>query len=236
MEAFMPGPLTVLLPRQSCIPDLVTSGLETVAVRIPNHPLTLSLLQQLAFPLAAPSANPFGYISPTTSYHVYDQLHGRIPYILEGGATEIGVESTIVGFENNQALVYRLGGLAIEEIERVVGKVLVQTNTSSDPKSPGMLKSHYAPRKRLVLTDAFDITDDELSRVGVIAWDKKVVGVPDHHQILLSEKGSLKEAAKHLFAAMRTLDETDVDYIIAVRVPDVGLGRAINDRLKRAAA
>ncbi len=236
MEAFMPGPLTVLLPRQSCIPDLVTSGLETVAVRIPNHPLTLSLLQQLAFPLAAPSANPFGYISPTTSYHVYDQLHGRIPYILEGGATEIGVESTIVGFENNQAVVYRLGGLAIEEIERVVGKVLVQTNTSSDPKSPGMLKSHYAPRKRLVLTDAFDITDDELSRVGVIAWDKKVLGVPDHHQIMLSEKGSLKEAAKHLFAAMRTLDETDVDYIIAVRVPDVGLGRAINDRLKRAAA
>ncbi len=236
MEAFMPGPLTVLLPRQSCIPDLVTSGLETVAVRIPNHPLTLSLLQQLAFPLAAPSANPFGYISPTTSYHVYDQLHGRIPYILEGGATEIGVESTIVGFENNQAVVYRLGGLAIEEIERVVGKVFVQTNTSSDPKSPGMLKSHYAPRKRLVLTDAFDITDDELSRVGVIAWDKKVVGVPDHHQIVLSENGSLKEAAKHLFAAMRTLDETDVDYIIAVRVPDVGLGRAINDRLKRAAA
>lgn len=236
MEAFMPGPLTVLLPRQSCIPDLVTSGLETVAVRIPNHPLTLSLLKQLAFPLAAPSANPFGYISPTTSYHVYDQLHGRIPYILEGGATEIGVESTIVGFENNQAVVYRLGGLAIEEIERVVGKVLVQTNTSSDPKSPGMLKSHYAPRKRLVLTDAFDITDDELSRVGVIAWDKKVLGVPDHHQIVLSEKGSLKEAAKHLFAAMRTLDETDVDYIIAVRVPDVGLGRAINDRLKRAAA
>jgi len=236
MEAFMPGPLTVLLPRQSCIPDLVTSGLETVAVRIPNHPLTLSLLQQLAFPLAAPSANPFGYISPTTSYHVYDQLHGRIPYILEGGATEIGVESTIVGFENNQVVVYRLGGLAIEEIERVVGKVLVQTNTSSDPKSPGMLKSHYAPRKRLVLTDAFDITDDELSRVGVIAWDKKVVGVPDHHQLVLSEKGSLKEAAKHLFAAMRTLDETDVDYIIAVRVPDVGLGRAINDRLKRAAA
>jgi len=236
MEAFMPGPLTVLLPRQSCIPDLVTSGLETVAVRIPNHPLTLSLLQQLAFPLAAPSANPFGYISPTTSYHVYDQLHGRIPYILEGGATEIGVESTIVGFENNQVVVYRLGGLAIEEIERVVGKVLVQTNTSSDPKSPGMLKSHYAPRKRLVLTDAFDITDDELSRVGVIAWDKKVLGVPDHHQIVLSEKGSLKEAAKHLFAAMRTLDETDVDYIIAVRVPDVGLGRAINDRLKRAAA
>jgi L-threonylcarbamoyladenylate synthase len=236
MEAFMPGPLTVLLPRQSCIPDLVTSGLETVAVRIPNHPLTLSLLQQLAFPLAAPSANPFGYISPTTSYHVYDQLHGRIPYILEGGATEIGVESTIVGFENYQVVVYRLGGLAIEEIERVVGKVLVQTNTSSDPKSPGMLKSHYAPRKRLVLTDAFDITDDELSRVGVIAWDKKVLGVPDHHQIVLSEKGSLKEAAKHLFAAMRTLDETDVDYIIAVRVPDVGLGRAINDRLKRAAA
>jgi len=236
MNEFMPGPLTVLLPRHSSIPDLVTSGLETVAVRIPNHPLTLSLLQQLDFPLAAPSANPFGYISPTTSYHVYDQLHGRIPYILEGGATAIGVESTIVGFEQEQPVVYRLGGLAIEDIERVVGKVRVQTQSSSDPKSPGMLKSHYAPRKRLVLTDELDITADELDRVGVIAWNEKVVGVPSHHQIVLSEAGSLKEAAKHLFAAMRTLDDTDVDYIIAVRVPDVGLGRAINDRLKRAAA
>jgi L-threonylcarbamoyladenylate synthase len=186
--------------------------------------------------LAAPSANPFGYISPTTSYHVYDQLHGRIPYILEGGATEIGVESTIVGFEEDKTVVYRLGGLAIEDIERVVGKVWVKINASSDPKSPGMLKSHYAPRKRLVLTDVIDITADELSNVGVIAWDKKIVGVPDLHQVVLSEKGSLKEAAKNLFAAMRTLDETDVDYIIAVRVPDVGLGRAINDRLKRAAA
>ena len=118
------------------IPDLVTSGLDTLAIRIPNHPLTLQLLRGLPFPLAAPSANPFGYISPTTAAHVFDQLHGKIPYILDGGATAVGVESTIVGFEGHDAIVYRLGGFAIENIERVIGKVEVNINASSNPKTP----------------------------------------------------------------------------------------------------
>lgn len=122
---FSPGPLTVLLKKKKFIPDLVTSGLDSVAIRIPDHPLTLELLKQLDFPLAAPSANPFGYISPTTAQHVFAQLQNKIPYILDGGATSVGVESTIIGFENDEPIVYRLGGLAIEEIENVIGKLVL---------------------------------------------------------------------------------------------------------------
>jgi L-threonylcarbamoyladenylate synthase len=236
MKAFMPGPLTLLLKKKENIPDLVTSGLETVAIRVPNHPLTLALLKELNFPLAAPSANPFGYISPTSAYHVYDQLHGRIPYILDGGPTEVGLESTIVGFENNEAVVYRLGGLAVEEIEKVAGKVSLAVNESSNPQSPGMLKSHYAPQKKLRIIEWDDAKRSNIqnSNAGVIAFDKCVEGVDMKNQILLSMKGDLKEAAKNLFAAMRQLDNSEVEIIYAVKFPETGLGKAINDRLKRA--
>lgn len=233
IDKFMPGPITVLLKKKKTIPDLVTSGLDTVAIRIPNHPLTLELLKRLSFPLAAPSANPFGYISPTCAQHVYDQLHGKVPYILDGGSTEIGVESTIVGFEEDEAVVYRLGGLAIEEIENVIGKVKINLNEGSNPVSPGMLKSHYAPKKRLVIDESVNRRND---RTGVIGFDKYLEGISKENQILLSANGDLNEAAKNLFAAMRKLDDSDVAEIIAVRFPDEGLGKAINDRLKRASA
>jgi L-threonylcarbamoyladenylate synthase len=121
MDAFWPGPLTLVLPKQSHVPDIVTSGLDTVAVRVPSHPMTQALLRQLDFPLAAPSANLFGHVSPTTAQHVNAQLGDRIPYILDGGATTVGLESTIVGFEEGIPTIYRLGGLGVEEIERVVG-------------------------------------------------------------------------------------------------------------------
>ena len=234
-EKFSPGPLTVLLKKKNLIPDLVTSGLDSVAIRIPNHSLTLELLKQLDFPLAAPSANPFGYISPTTAQHVFAQLQNKIPYILDGGATSVGVESTIIGFENNEPIVYRLGGLAIEEIENVIGKVRVELTESSNPKTPGMLKSHYAPRKNLTIRQ-FDDVMIEKQNTGVIAFDKYLDGIDEKNQILLSAKGDLNEAAKNLFAAMRSLDESDVERIIAVKFPDEGLGRAINDRLKRASS
>ncbi len=237
INAFMPGPVTVLLKKKNNIPDLVTSGLDNVAIRIPNHALTLELLRQLSFPLAAPSANPFGYISPTTSYHVFDQLQGRIPYILDGGSTEVGVESTIVGFEDGEAFVYRLGGLAIEDIEKVIGKVKINLNESSNPKSPGMLKSHYAPKKSLKIVD-FENSRMEIQseKIGVIAFNKYVEGIDEKNQILLSPLGNLNEAAKNLFTAMRKLDASDVHEILAVKFPDEGLGRAINDRLKRASS
>jgi L-threonylcarbamoyladenylate synthase len=153
MDAFWPGPLTLVLPKKDVIPDLVTSGLPTVGLRVPNQSLTLELLRTVDFPLAAPSANPFGYVSPTSAQHVNDQLGEKIPFILDGGETTVGVESTIVGFENNQPVIYRLGGLSVEEIEAVVGRLEVRVNASSDPKSPGMLKSHYAPKVPLILGD-----------------------------------------------------------------------------------
>lgn len=231
--AFMPGPLTLLLPKNNTIPDLVTSGLERVAIRIPNHPLALRLLRQLSFPLAAPSANPFGYISPTTAQHVFDQLQGKIPYILDGGSTNVGVESTIIGYEDNSPVVYRLGGLAIEQIEAVAGKVRVQLNESSNPQSPGMLKSHYAPRKKLHIIE-HPVYHAGHTHTGAISFNTYVDGIPTENQILLSPGGDLNEAAKNLFAAMRILDASDIEEIVAVKFPDTGLGRAINDRLKRA--
>jgi L-threonylcarbamoyladenylate synthase len=241
IERFMPGPLTILLKKRSLIPDLVTSGLDTVGIRIPSHPLTLQLLKQIPFPLAAPSANPFGYISPTAAQHVLDQLNGKIPYILEGGPSNIGLESTIIGFEDEEAIIYRLGGLDLDEIEKVIGRVRVNINDSSNPRSPGLLKSHYAPKKPLLFGKAETILTVNAEaikskQVGVIAFNKQLEGINTDHQILLSPTGNLNEAAKNLFAALRKLDNGDVAIILATAFPATGLGLAINDRLRRAAA
>jgi len=146
---FWPGPVTFLLKKKGVIPDLVTSGMDTVGIRCPDHALTQALLQSLSFPLAAPSANPFGYVSPTQPDHVNAQLGDRIKYILDGGACRVGIESTIIGFENEIPTIFRLGGLSIEDIEKTIGPVELQLNSSSDPKSPGQLKSHYSPRKKV---------------------------------------------------------------------------------------
>jgi L-threonylcarbamoyladenylate synthase len=171
MDAFWPGPLTLVLPKRDMIPDLVTSGLPTVGLRVPNQSLTLELLRTLDFPLAAPSANPFGYVSPTSAQHVHDQLGEKIPFILDGGETTVGVESTIVGFENDQPVVYRLGGLSVEEIEVIVGRVEVKVNASSDPKAPGMLKSHYAPKHKLYLGDLKSLyAQFEGKRIGFLSF------------------------------------------------------------------
>jgi L-threonylcarbamoyladenylate synthase len=235
-QKFMPGPLTMLLPKHESIPDLVTSGLDTVAVRIPNHPLTLALLAQLDFPLAAPSANPFGYISPTSAQHVAQQLGDKIPYILDGGECQVGIESTIVGFENDEVIVYRKGGLAIEEIEKVVGKVSVISHSSSNPKAPGMLKSHYAPRKQMFILDNNNLKNEvRKDRIGYLSFQKYNIDLPQNNQLILSKSGSYREAAKNLFAYMRALDAMDIDKIYVELLPEQDLGIAINDRLRRAA-
>jgi L-threonylcarbamoyladenylate synthase len=234
---FWAGALTLLLPKKSIIPDLVTSGSPLVAIRIPNHPLTLELLGNLAFPLAAPSANPFGYISPTTAQHVENQLGNKISYILDGGACELGLESTIVGFENGVPTIYRKGGISIEAIEAVVGKVAVKAHSSSNPQAPGMLKSHYAPRVPLVLGKIEKLIPQFAGKkIGILSFAKHFDSVPENQQIRLSEAGNIDEAARNLFAAMRQLDALDLDVILAELLPEKGLGRAINDRLKRAAA
>jgi L-threonylcarbamoyladenylate synthase len=236
-EVFWPGPLTLLLPKKSIIPDLVTSGLDRVAVRVPAHPVTQELLAQLDFPLAAPSANPFGYVSPTTALHVHDQLAGKLPYILDGGACSVGLESTIVGMEGDTVTVYRLGGLSVEAIENVVGAVQVQLNQSSNPKAPGQLKSHYAPSKPLFLGN-FEEMSTLVSREktqAVIAFDTYLLGIDPKLQFLLSPSANTTEAATALFRALRHWDTTNVDEILAILLPEIDLGRAVNDRLRRAA-
>ncbi|SOD80333.1 L-threonylcarbamoyladenylate synthase [Spirosoma fluviale] len=232
-EAFWPGPLTLLLPKQSLIPDLVTSGLSTVAVRIPNHPLTLDLLRSLDFPLAAPSANPFGYISPTTAQHVADQLGDQVPYILDGGPAGVGIESTIIGFEENIPTVFRLGGMALDQIEAVIGSVSVRTHSTSNPQAPGMLSSHYAPRKPLILL-APGTSPQPGERVGALAFREPFGGIQARNQRVLSSTGDLNEAAKNLFAYLRELDTLAIDVIYAEPLPNAGLGWAMNDRLRRA--
>ncbi|WNJ17933.1 L-threonylcarbamoyladenylate synthase [Pontibacter sp. G13] len=236
--ACWPGPLTLLLPKTDRVPDLVTAGHPRVAVRIPNHPVALELLQALDFPLAAPSANPFGYISPTTAEHVRQQLHTRIPYVLDGGPTEIGIESTILGWEPDGTWKwYRIGGYPLEALETLVGPIEAAPHHAENPQSSGRLKSHYAPNVPLVLGDVDELLNTHgKDGVGVLAFDRSVGGVSAKHQRVLSESGDLGEAARNLFAYMRELDEMDVSIILAQRVPDRGLGRAINDRLGKAVA
>jgi len=231
---FWPGPLTLLLPKRDVIPDLVTSGLDHVAVRIPNHPLTLELLRQLEFPLAAPSANPFGYISPTQASHVEAQLGESIPYILDGGECNVGIESTIVGFVDGVPTIYRLGGLSVEDIENVVGKVNVLPHSSSNPQAPGMLKSHYAPRKPFLLKSRKEL-ESAGNDVAVMVFETPLSNSGSKQRIL-SPTGDVKEAAHNLFTYLRELDSLEISEIWAEYVPAKGLGLAINDRLRRAAA
>lgn len=239
-EAFWPGPLTLLLPKNGIIPALVTSGLAQVAVRVPNHVLTLELLEKLDLPLAAPSANPFGYVSPTEPAHVEKQLGHKIDYILDGGPATVGLESTIVGIEENTVCVFRLGGLAVEEIESVIGKVELRINNSSDPKAPGQLKNHYAPKKPLFIGDTSVLIKEHGYAAGgkKIAWicfgDEPETG-KDLEIFNLSPSKNLNEAALNLFKFLRLSDEGSADLVICDVLPNKGLGRAINDRLRRAA-
>ncbi len=234
MERFWPGPLAILLKRKSIIPDLVTSGLDTVGIRCPKHELTQQLLTKLSFPLAAPSANPFGYVSPTKPEHVDEQLGNKIKYILDGGDCKVGIESTIVGFEDDKPMIYRMGGLSVERLERIIGKVHAQTHSSSNPKAPGQLKSHYAPLKKVIVGNIEELFQQHSSsRVGLITF-KKDYHHP--HQFILSPSANIDEAAQNLFTALRELDKMPIDIILTEFVPEQGLGKAINDRLIRAAA
>jgi L-threonylcarbamoyladenylate synthase len=234
LEKFTPGPITVLLKKKKIIPDLVTSGSDLVAIRIPNHDLTLKLLELVDFPLAAPSANPFGYISPTSAEHVSKQLGNKIPFILDGGECKIGLESTIVGFENEKINIYRLGGLSIEAIEDTLNQKVIIKQSTSQPNAPGMLDRHYSPKKPFILGNI----EEELikfknKKVGILSFSTKYFL---ENAFQLSAKKDFIEAASNLFKLMRQLDDSDVDVILAELVPNENLGKAINDRLKRAAA
>ncbi len=233
-RAFCPGPVTFILKRKEIIPDLVCAGHPTVGIRFPRHPLTRDLLLQSQLPLAAPSANPFGYVSPTTAQHVQDQLGDRIEYILDGGPAAVGLESTIIDLSSVAPRILRLGGLALEAIERITGPLAVETS-SSNPSAPGMLSAHYSPGKKVLIGDVEKmLTEYQQQKVAVVSFSK-TYSKEIHHEVL-SPSGDLNEAATRLFAALRRLDAHEAEVILAEKFPDQGLGKAINDRLKRAAA
>jgi L-threonylcarbamoyladenylate synthase len=235
VHAFWPGPLTILVPKAEIIPDIVTSGLPRVAIRMPNHSLTLALLTSIPFPLAAPSANPFGYISPTMPVHVSKQLGLKIPYILDGGKCQVGIESTIVGMENDDLVVYRLGGLSLEHL-RAVYKGNIKINVSSShPESPGMTLSHYAPSKPLYLGDKNSLlSTGRATNAAILCFREKWGEINASQQWVLSETADFEEAAHKLFSVLREIDESEMPHILAEKLPDEGLGIAINDRLYRA--
>ncbi len=235
-EVFWPGPLTLVLKKQPGVPDLVTAGKDSVAIRIPNHPVALALLEQLDFPLAAPSANPFGCISPTTAAHVAAYFPDNLKMVLEGGECKNGIESTIVGFENDVPVLYRLGSIAVEDIEAVIGKIEVKNKKEAAPDAPGMLSRHYAPQTTTFLTE--DVADFikayPAKKIGLLLFKDRIENPAVQAQQILSEAGSLSEAAANLYAAMHRLDKLGLDMIVAERFPDYDLGSSINDRLERA--
>lgn len=235
-DKFWPGPLTLVLKKQPHISDLVTAGKETVAIRVPNHPVALALLDKLDFPLVAPSANPFGSISPTNAEHVYNYFGEELNVILDGGECEKGLESTIIGFENNQPVLYRHGSISVEEIENIVGKLGVTTNSDTSPNAPGMLSRHYAPKTDTYLTNNISelLKCFEGKNIGLLLFKNTVQNKSIIHQEILSKSGNFNEAAKNLYAAMHRLDKNKLDVIIAERLPDKGLGKTINDKLERA--
>jgi len=236
-KVIWPGPLTMVLPKKENISDLVTSGMDSVAVRIPSHPLTLKLLHELSFPLVAPSANLFGYVSPTRPEHVLEGLGDRIDYILDGGPCELGIESTIISFLEDHPIVLRLGSLSLEKLQSIVGKVRVLNHSSSNPLAPGMLKSHYATTKKIVVGDITNLVKEfKNKKIAILYFDKREAMIKDFPYLILSESGDLEEAAANFFSALRSMDKMDINFILAEKVPDAGIGRAINDRLLRASA
>lgn len=235
-EHFWPGPLTLLLPKRPVISSLITAGKSTVAVRVPDHPMTIELLHKLDFPLVAPSANPYGSISPTTPNHVARYFDSDLEVILDGGACRKGIESTIIGFENEDVIVYRLGTLPIDEIEKLIGRVSIKNSSSIEPEAPGMDKRHYAPNKQSYLTDNVTnfITANNLKNVGVISYSSKIQSSDIAQQIILSPKADLEEASRNLYNAMHELDLSSVDCIVFETMPKEGLGLTMNDKLQRA--
>ena len=235
-DAFWPGPMTLVLKKQHTIPDTVTAGKDTVAVRIPNHPVTLKLLEGLGFPLAAPSANPFGCISPTSAKHVEDYFINELDMVLDGGPCKNGIESTIIGFENDEPIIYRLGSISIEDIESVVGKVNIKNKKESSPDAPGMLSKHYAPSTPTFLVDNVRAFVSPISgkNIGLLVFNKKLDYPHIKHQFVLSKNSDLKEATSNLYSALHELDKLKLEMIVCEKLPDYGLGKSINDRLVRA--
>ncbi len=270
IEKFWPGPLTLVLPKHDRIPDLASSGLPTVAVRMPNHPIALELIRQAGVPLAAPSANPFGRLSPTSALHVQRHFEAGIEGILDGGPCSVGVESTILSLVNDKPILLRAGGIAKEDLEACIGPIAIAAkhNPSANevlkgsapgPMAPGQLEGHYAPRTRLYLipqgadqnilshyknlflqqkppVEKPKVSPERESPIGYLAFSSLPTNGNFTSVKILSTSGDLREGAANLFSALHELDQMGLEGILAEAVPEVGLGLAIMDRLKKAEA
>lgn len=237
-QAFWPGPLTLVLPRTAIVPDVVTSGLDTVGVRCPDHPVALALIRAAGVPLAAPSANPFGRISPTTAAHVREQLGEAVAVVLDGGPCRVGIESTVL-LPDPAPIILRPGGVTRERLEEILGEPVAVADraaraASLPQQAPGMLPSHYAPVKALRLRGPAEPWPTD-PMVGVLAFTGSDVPASCRYREVLSSRGDLAESAAGLFAALRRLDASPATSLIAEVVPNEGLGLGINDRLRRAA-
>jgi L-threonylcarbamoyladenylate synthase len=233
-DHFWPGPLTIVLPKKSIVPGIVTAGLDTVAVRISSHPVFAQIVGLFGKPLAAPSANQFGHVSPTSPQHVRDELGGRIPLIVDAGQTSHGIESTIVAIQDGKIAILRCGPISAEELSEF-GEI-DNVTPAGKVSAPGQLPSHYAPKTPLrLIDDAETFVPAKSQRVALLAWN----AVEDNKRFVairqLSTSQDLREAAANLFRYLREIDMLDLDLIVAERVPEVGLGAAIMDRLRRAA-
>lgn len=251
MEAFWPGPLTLVLPKKSAVPLEVTAGLNTVAVRMPDHPVALELIRSAGVPVAAPSANSSGKPSPTTARHVLEDLDGKIDAIVDGGVCRVGLESTVLDMTSENPAILRPGGITREDIEGVIGYVAFdfgsgETDATEVPRSPGMKYTHYSPRAEVIV-----VTGDNYSKifervtqlldeyrpekkVGVLASSENVKGYAADGIFTLGSRGDLETVARNLFHGLRSLDEQRMDLIIAEGYPESGIGAAIMNRLNKA--
>jgi len=231
-EKFWPGPLTIVLPKSDIVPDIVTSGLDTVGIRMPNNPIALELIRKAGCPIAAPSANKFGRVSPTTAQHVKKQLP-NVDYILDGGKTQVGIESTIITLNEKGFEILRHGVITREDLESVV-PFHSGRDTSDSIVAPGMLKSHYSPNKPLYFLGDVHLNDMQRSNAGLLSFN--TTDTEGYKMVIpLSTSGNLREYAVNLFAAIHKMEESDVEYIVAEPVEEHGIGLAIMDRLRKAA-
>jgi len=231
MKKFWPGPLTIILPKNKIVPDIVTAGLPTVGLRMPDNVMALELIRKSGCPIAAPSANKFGRISPTTAAHVKKQLPD-VDYIIDGGSTKVGIESTIITLTTRGFHILRNGFITREELEEVLP--FDATPASENIVAPGMLKSHYSPTKKMIIADNSNIHQIDKSKAGLISFSGRLTE-GFGKIIAVSENNDLKDYAVNMFAAMHLLEESDIEVIVVEPVEETGIGMAIMDRLRRAA-
>lgn len=234
ISKFWPGPLTLVLLKRNIVPEIVTAGNPTVAVRMPDHVVALELIRLSGVPIAAPSANRFGSLSPTNAQHVVKQLKNNVDIILNGGKSSIGVESTILEVTDENIFLLRHGGLILEEIESVAGKISIKPNNVLKPNSPGQLQSHYSPSIPLKFLSPEILNDIKGKKAGAIFFKQKNIDYDFKVEKILSANGDLREAAANLFSYLHELEKEDIDIILVEPVEETGLGRAIMDRLRKA--